>query len=221
MIDSRWVLTAAHCFFDPKTCAEFDKKRYYVAHGSTDLGASLSLKGADKIFLRDGYKCGANSNDIALVLLKRPINGIPTVHLAAQADRLQYAAPNNTLTTAGWGLTKTDGWVSRYLLEVDIRVVDNTTCKAHYGSQLPSGTLCAGETGKDSCHGDSGGPLFANLGASTSVQLGVVSFGDGCGKKDAPGVYTDVVPHREWIAKTIQDFTPPACTAADITNHIC
>lgn len=221
LIDSKWVLTASHCFFDPKTCEEHSRKRYYVAYGSTALGASLSLMGAAAVHIREGYKCGSSPNDIALILLKQAISGVPTVKLASEADRLQYAAPGRILTTSGWGLTAIDGWPSRNLLEVDIRVVANATCKAHYGNQLPNAVICAGEPGKDSCRGDSGGPLYANLGASTSLQVGVVSFGDGCGKPNAPGVYTDVAAHREWIVKTIHEFTPSTCTPADIAKAIC
>ncbi len=221
LIDSKWVLTAAHCFFDSKTCAEYSKNRYYVAYGSTDLAASLSLNGASAVHVREGYKCGSSANDIALILLKQAISGVPAVSLASEADRMQYAAPGRTLTTSGWGITAIDGWPSRNLLEVDIRVVANTTCKAHYGDQLTNAVICAGEAGKDSCHGDSGGPLFAKLAGSKSVQLGVVSFGDGCGKPNAPGVYTDVVAHLEWIQKTIGDHTPSKCSPTDIAKHLC
>jgi hypothetical protein len=36
--------------------------------------------------------------------------------------------------------------------------------------------------GKDSCYGDSGGPLFAADGEGGLVQLGIVSFGQGCAR---------------------------------------
>lgn len=45
--------------------------------------------------------------------------------------------------------------------------------------------------------GDSGGPLM-KLPAPV-VQVGIVSWGIGCGKADYPGVYTRVSKVRDWI----------------------
>jgi secreted trypsin-like serine protease len=49
--------------------------------------------------------------------------------------------------------------------------------------------LCATEDNSDSCQGDSGGPLYDK---TNKVLVGVVSFGEGCGRQDYPGVYTRV-----------------------------
>ena len=47
----------------------------------------------------------------------------------------------------------------------------------------------------------SGGPLLAER-SGRDVQVGVVSFGSGCGK-DSPGVYARVSKASDWISKTI------------------
>lgn len=52
--------------------------------------------------------------------------------------------------------------------------------------------LCYGTTGKDSCYGDSGGPL-----ADRRTIYGIVSFGDNCGQ--VPGVYVNVSYYINWI----------------------
>jgi secreted trypsin-like serine protease len=66
--------------------------------------------------------------------------------------------------------------------------------------------VAAGGTGKDTCQGDSGGPLFVarapddgdngdddNGGSSGKyTQIGITSFGPGCGPKGYPGAYTEV-----------------------------
>jgi secreted trypsin-like serine protease len=76
---------------------------------------------------------------------------------------------------------------------------------------LTPAMICAGlKSGKrDSCYGDSGGPLIADIGGKP-VQLGIVSWGEGpadsdvkCGHQDAYGVYSRVSVFKDWIQSTL------------------
>ena len=93
----------------------------------------------------------------------------------------------------GWGATSEGGDVSDTLLKVSVPVVDNSTCAEKYsasGSNYDKASMfCAGvpEGGKDSCQGDSGGPAYVG-----GKLAGIVSWGQGCARKDFPGVYTNV-----------------------------
>jgi secreted trypsin-like serine protease len=52
--------------------------------------------------------------------------------------------------------------------------------------------------GRDSCAGDSGGPLSIN-GGNGRVQVGVISWGPGCAQRDTVGVYAAVGHFETWI----------------------
>ena len=53
--------------------------------------------------------------------------------------------------------------------------------------------------------GDSGGPMVVGNG-NTWEQVGVVSWGIGCGKAHFPGVYTRVTEMKSWIQKVQTRF---------------
>ena len=81
-----------------------------------------------------------------------------------------------------------------------MRTMTNEQCRESYGeSKISSAMMCAADDGRDSCSGDSGGPL-AVLGPDASFsQVGVVSWGKNCGAPQYPGVYTRVTSHLDWI----------------------
>ena len=61
--------------------------------------------------------------------------------------------------------------------------------------------------GKDSCTGDSGGPIILReLTDDPYVQIGIVSFsvGNECGAKNLPGVYTNIESYLDWIDSKLE-----------------
>ena len=127
----------------------------------------------------------------------------------------------------GWGRTSYDGTPHPGTLqEVDVPLITWETCSKLYGFFNDTATddngtiteynvtyvvtntmLCAGyEQGlKDSCEGDSGGPLMLhNPDRDTYTQIGVVSWGHACAGAGNPGVYTKLSKYVEWIHSHVQ-----------------
>lgn len=91
--------------------------------------------------------------------------------------------------------------------KVSVPIWSNSQCRLKYGSAAPGGIadhmICAGSEAQDSCSGDSGGPLMVNEGHAW-YQVGVVSWGIGCGQGRYPGVYSRITSFLPWIQKNIQ-----------------
>ena len=114
------------------------------------------------------------------------------------------------MIVTGWGATEI-ARSSSIKQKLSVPIIEQEQCIAHFGVNgvpILDQHLCAGgEEGKDSCKGDSGGPLIAvapDDGGLFYIE-GIVSFGrKPCGGKNAPGVYTRVSKYLEWIYGNIE-----------------
>lgn len=57
--------------------------------------------------------------------------------------------------------------------------------------------------------GDGGGPLICavkddSYDGKKYIQVGIVSWGIGCGDEDVPGVYSSVQANSQWINKKLE-----------------
>uniref|UniRef100_A0A6P7GK57 Phenoloxidase-activating factor 1-like n=1 Tax=Diabrotica virgifera virgifera TaxID=50390 RepID=A0A6P7GK57_DIAVI len=124
---------------------------------------------------------------------------------------------DSTLTSrsaivAGWGVTE-DGYKSQVLLQVRIPVLPLQECQKIYDNfaKITSNQICAGgSNGRDSCGGDSGGPLkeIGEVnGKMKFIQHGIVSFGPrNCGTERRPGIYTKVSSYMRWILDNLEEY---------------
>jgi trypsin len=119
---------------------------------------------------------------------------------------------NDQLTVMGFGLLdEGDYYGSMVLQEVNVNAVPHVICNAQYNGEIvEDAMLCAGVpgSGKDSCQGDLGGPIID----SNGVQVGIVSWGHGCGHPEFAGImYACTSGAVDWINDQICELSnnPP------------
>ena len=105
---------------------------------------------------------------------------------------------------SGYGTLSSGGSLASKLMQVDVPIVSQSSCKQAYGSSIHDSMVCAGlrEGGKDSCQGDSGGPLVCEDNGKYFLE-GVVSWGSGCASPGKYGVYARVRYLKQWIDSTM------------------
>ncbi|ELW47048.1 Cytochrome P450 4V2 [Tupaia chinensis] len=99
------------------------------------------------------------------------------------------------------------GEIQNILQKVTIPLVTNEECQKRYRNyEVTKQMVCAGykEGGKDACKGDSGGPLVCKHNGIWQL-VGITSWGEGCGAREKPGVYTKVAEYVDWILEKTQD----------------
>ncbi|PVD36149.1 hypothetical protein C0Q70_03122 [Pomacea canaliculata] len=185
IIDSHWILTAAHCFDD--TYSNYWK----VGVGTTDLRSmsSTHVHSVTGIYVHENYQAGGYIYDIALMKLATPLTLTGRDVRSACLPEAGEKFDGMVCTVTGWGSTHEDGDVVRFLQEVDLPILTNSLCSYYLNEgDVHDYNMCAGYTqgGKDSCQGDSGGPLVCKHNGVWKLA-GVVSWGYGCGKTYSPG----------------------------------
>jgi secreted trypsin-like serine protease len=191
MYTKQVVLTAAHCV--NRTGAN---SSITVTGGVVDLNSGSAVKARSTyVYRAPGYP--TSKDDWALIKLSAPVN-LPTLPIATTT-----AYNKGTFTILGWGANREGGAQQRYLLKAQVPLVDDAKCGSAYGSDFSaSKMLCAGlqNGGVDTCQGDSGGPMVQRDANGNWIQVGVVSFGNGCARPGYPGVYTEVSTYASAIA---------------------
>ncbi|MFG1610060.1 S1 family peptidase [Actinoplanes sp. NPDC049265] len=181
------VLTAAHC-----VGATGSNTSITATLGVVDLQNSsgrIQVR-SNYVYRAPGYN--GNGKDWALIRLASPVTSLPTLKIATNSTY-----DTGTFTIAGWGSASEGGGQQRYLLKATVPFVSDATCNGrsmYNGDIIPTDEICAGFTqgGVDTCQGDSGGPMFRRDSANAWIQVGIVSWGEGCARPNRPGVYSQV-----------------------------
>ncbi|XP_063705763.1 serine protease persephone-like isoform X1 [Culicoides brevitarsis] len=213
LISPRFVLTAAHC-----TKPDMPQP-VIVRLGTVDLQKPLDTSngitqdiGIAKVIRHPDYRPYQLYNDIALLKLSNFADISDSyVYPVCLNTKKDFPLPSSSVDVIGWGETETVGDTSQLLLKANLTVVDPTECQKKYESHdirgltggIAESQLCAWDPDfkRDSCKGDSGGPLHAKN-ERIDYVVGLVSFGNGCAAKD-PAVYTRVSHYIGWIESVV------------------
>ncbi|XP_022616773.1 vitamin K-dependent protein C [Seriola dumerili] len=214
LIDESWVLTAAHCLENNLKfrvrLGDYERRR--------NEGTEVTLK-VIKYFKHPNYDSRTVDNDIALLRLETPApysEYILPVCLPGRQMAERVLHLNGTMTVVtGWGNTDLDSKTfSSALNVIKIPLVSRSVCTQQMFNNVSDNVLCAGVLGQsvDACEGDSGGPMVT-LYQDTWFLIGLVSWGEGCGRKDKVGIYTKVSNYNDWISRVREEwddshFTP-------------
>ncbi|XP_022916661.1 serine protease Hayan-like [Onthophagus taurus] len=211
LISDTYVLTAAHCLV-----RQDGKVPKIVRFGTVDILGEDDVKPQDipvaEVFPHDDYSWHKRVHDIALVRLTKPIerNGyVKPICLHMKDD------DPPELIVCGFGKMGNTREGSRFLLKTSLAPVNindcNNTAQTRIAAKPVFDTqICAtssDDTSRDTCEGDSGGPMFIESkqvkGVSIPASLvGITSYGPLCGSK-FPSIYTRVSKYINWIEEKV------------------
>ncbi|GLH11256.1 Serine protease snake [Gryllus bimaculatus] len=222
LVSERFVLTAAHCIFtslgSPKVVrlGELNLKTTKETNRHEDFAVAQSIPHPE-------YKDGVYYNDLGLLRLARDATFTASIRPACLHTTKETGAE---AIASGWGYTD---WgeashsiptpeITEHLMKVKLPIQKTEICKNSYKtlattSRLRNGIsedsmVCAGtlQGGKDTCRGDSGGPLQMRMTTQYCMYslVGVTSFGKGnCGTSKSPAIYTRVSYFVQWIESVV------------------
>ncbi|XP_075459469.1 suppressor of tumorigenicity 14 protein homolog [Ascaphus truei] len=206
LVSTTMLLSAAHCFQDEPAIRYSDPSVWTAYFGVHDqnkrTGNEIMQRKIKRIVAHTGFKDHTFDNDIAVLELDSPVTLTDFIQPICIPDSSHNFPVGKTLWVTGWGATTEGGSGSAILQKAEIRIINQTVCNDVLDNQLTPRMLCAGflSGGIDACQGDSGGPLSSVEMSNGKVYLaGIVSWGDGCARRNKPGIYTRITKMRDWI----------------------
>ncbi|NXM67253.1 PRS56 protease, partial [Serilophus lunatus] len=202
LVGRSWVLTAAHCFGGNRN--ELAWTVVVGDHELGKLGVGERAVPVRRILPHPKFNPKTFHGDLALLELAVPLALSPTVSPVCLPSGPTEPSPGTPCYIAGWGSLYEEGPVADVVMEAQVPLLSQETCRGALGKDLlTSAMFCAGylSGGIDSCQGDSGGPLACQDPTSHHFVLyGITSWGDGCGERGKPGVYTRVTAFTDWLS---------------------
>jgi len=203
LIDSRHVLTAAHCIgtTDPSlitiTAGLHNKNNAEVE--------TRQVRTVERIFKHSEYNDQTTENDITILRLSQPVEFNRYVQPACLPG--PDPQPDTDVVLIGWGREQIDRPGGYHILkQAKVKVIGD--CNRFWRQVDEEKQVCVGNTatGESACEGDSGGPMLYQHNGQW-VVAGVTSFGSASDcttyASSRPNVYTRVSAFLPWINSII------------------
>jgi len=209
LVNRQHVLSAAHCFQGRNRTRPTSMFVHIGSHlVSKKEKGELRVQIAH-IIVHPNFTSVHGENDVAVLKLLHPIeysSFIRPICLPSFEIPLYNGRPARI---TGWGATSSSEQQHDALVQAQTQVILPDQCNEMMSrvtqnkDEVTGNMICAGfaSGGRDSCEGDSGGPLTAEVNGRQYL-IGIVSWGYSCGHKNLPGVYTNVQRYLEWIGNT-------------------
>jgi len=218
LVDESWILTAAHCVDDYIPFVAGIEEILKVRLGEYDVSTTAEPLPHKEFNISDirihpNFNNATLVNDIALLKLDRPAKRRQNIDVVCVPGDDVFSQPDEDIDNCwvtGWGRKTESSDHSVVLKEVSVPMWNHGKCnealQAQFGPSyiLPESAVCAGAEGRDACDGDGGGPLVCEK-SGQWYQVGIISFGIGCGRPGVPGVYTKVGAFHSWLEKVIME----------------
>ncbi|XP_052432871.1 suppressor of tumorigenicity 14 protein homolog [Carassius gibelio] len=202
IISNKWLLSAAHCFIQPDPAyKQISNWLTYSGLRDQNIQDSVQRRTLKTIITHPKYDSMTYDYDISVLELSDPLNFTNTVHPICLPAPTHVFWAGSACFVTGWGTLREDGSVAQILQKAEVKVINDTVCNMVTEGQVTSRMMCSGYLtgGVDACQGDSGGPLVCRSDVGKWFQAGIVSWGEGCARRNKPGVYTRVTKLRDWI----------------------
>ncbi|CAL4074578.1 unnamed protein product, partial [Meganyctiphanes norvegica] len=197
VVKRQWVLSAAHCFKFLEERVEVTVKIGWVNLKQNEMDAETFLIFKNNIYIYPEYSPATIDHDIALIRLPQELKINHLIQMICLGSN-EHITTSQTGIAAGWGILKAgDTMIPDLLHEAALTIQGDDSCNK------PQQFICAHSPGKDTCGGDSGGPLMIQKDGRW-YQIGVVSHGPtDCGDHSDPGQYTRIPNYLPWIRSYI------------------
>ncbi|MEZ4361048.1 MAG: trypsin-like serine protease [Kofleriaceae bacterium] len=211
-----WIVTAAHCV------EEGAPGRVLAGTSRLSRASTGQVRTIKRVLSYPGYVSPEQGKDAALLELTTALDlsgAARAVRPLTAVDPAALVAPGVLATVTGWGALSEGSTVTPdELRSVQVPIVALADASADYGQTLTQDQLAAGVRGvggRDSCQGDSGGPLVVSAGGEPRLA-GIVSWGEGCARANAPGLYGRVTSFASWMDGYVGG-PPTANAGADVS----
>uniref|UniRef100_A0A3Q3IC56 Zmp:0000001114 n=1 Tax=Monopterus albus TaxID=43700 RepID=A0A3Q3IC56_MONAL len=204
IISDKWLLSASHCFVtsDPENHVAMNWQTYSGMQDQYKQDGVLR-RSVKRIITHPNYDRMTFDYDIALLELSEPLKFSNTIQPICLPSPSHVFPAGMSCWVTGWGALREGGQPTQLLQKASVKIINDTVCNVVTEGQLTSRMLCSGflTGGVDACQGDSGGPLVCFEESGKWFQAGIVSWGEGCARRNKPGVYSRVTKLRDWVTK--------------------